>query len=400
MRNNFIFTSESALEGHPDKLCDQISDAVVDHVLRQDPYSAIVAETAVSTAVVFIAARFASKAKVDFSYIARQTIEQIGYHRDSFNAQTCSIISSLRELPVDEQCYRDERDLSDGEIDAIPARNQATLFGFACNQSADLMPLPIFLAHKLSRQADAVRRQGRLPYLGADGKTQVAVEYRGRRPARVHSLTVIASQNKPASRGGPELRRLETDIRETVVGPAFQEEEIRPDDQTQIFVNPDGPFSPGGPAVHSGLTGRKGGVDTYGEYARQSGAALSGKGPMRIDRIGAYAARYAAKNVVAAGLAEECEVQLSYSIGLPKPVSIQVATFGTGKIPEDKIAALLERHFDFRVGGIIRQFTLRFLPALQGEFYRKLAVYGHVGRQDLDLPWERTDRADLLRREA
>ena len=398
MRKDFIFTSESVLEGHPDKLCDQISDAVVDHVLKQDPFSRIIAECAVSTAIVFIAARFASKAKVDFSYIARQMIQQIGYDQNAFNAQTCSIISSLRELPQEEYVSWDERKLSDEEIEAIPVNNQATVFGFACNQTAVLMPLPIFLAHKLSRQLASVRKKSQLPYLAADGKTQVGVEYRDRRPARIHSLTVIASQGKPAPLGGPDLKRLENDIRQTVIGPAFQDEEIRPDGQTKIFINPEGPFIAGGPAVHSGLTGRKGGVDTYGEYARQSGAALSGKGPLRIDRVGAYAARYAAKNVVAAGLAEECEVQLSYSIGLSRPVSIQVETFGTGRMPEERVAKLLERHFDFRVGGIIRQFNLRFLPSLtQGDFYRKLAVYGHVGRKDLDLPWEKTDRSDRLK---
>ena len=400
MRKDFIFTSESVLEGHPDKLCDQISDAIVDHVLKQDPFSRIIAECAVSTAIVFIAARFASQAKVDFSYIARQTIQQIGYDQNAFNAQTCSIISSLREMPAKEYMSRDERKLSDEEIDSIPTNNQATLFGFACNQTADLMPLPIFLAHKLSRELAAVRKKVQLPYLATDGKTQVAVEYRDRRPARIHSLTVIASQGKPASQGGPDLARLYDDIRQTVIGPAFQGEEIRPDGKTKIFINPEGPFIAGGPAVHSGLTGRKGGVDTYGEYSRQSGAALSGKGPTRIDRIGAYAARYAAKNVVAAGLAEECEVQLSYSIGLPKPVSILVETFNTGKIPDEKIALLLERHFDFRIGGIIRQFNLRFLPSLnQGDFYRRLSVYGHVGRKDMDLPWEHTDRANLLKDE-
>jgi len=401
MKRDFIFTSESVTEGHPDKLCDQISDAIVDHFLQQDPYSRVIAECAVSTAIIFIAARFESSAIVDFPYIARQVINQIGYDQHSFNARTCSIITSLKELPHDESCYFDERELSDEEIDAIAVRNQVTVFGFACNQTASFMPFPIWLAHRLARKLTSVRLQKILPYLAPDGKTQVGVEYRDGRPCRIHSITVIASQDKSSAAGGPDLGRLGDDIRQTVIDPVFTDEEIRPDRNTRLFINPDGPFIVGGPSVHSGLTGRKNAIDTYGEYSRQSGAALSGKDPMRIDRVGAYAARYAAKNVVAAGLAGECEIQLSYSIGLSRPVSIQVETFGTGTIPDDKIAALVERHFDFRLAGIIRQFNLRRLPStLKGGFYRKLAAYGHVGRMDIGLPWELTDKAEMLRQEA
>jgi S-adenosylmethionine synthetase len=243
-----------------------------------------------------------------------------------------------------------------------------------------------------------VRLQKTLPYLAPDGKTQVGIEYCDGRPSRVHSITIIASQRKSSEAGGPDIKTLYDDIRATVVQPVFQDEEIKPDERTRVFVNPDGPFIIGGPSVHSGLTGRKNAIDTYGEYSRHSGAALSGKDPSRIDRIGAYAARYAAKNVVAAGLAASCEVQLSYSIGLARPVSIQVETFGTGTVPDQRIAELLEKHFEFRVAGIIRQFNLRYLPSvIKGGFYRKLASYGQMGRMDIGLPWEVTDKAVLLK---
>jgi S-adenosylmethionine synthetase len=398
MKRDFIFTSESVTEGHPDKLCDQISDAVVDHFLQRDPYSRVICECAVSTAILFIAARFSSNATVDFPNIARQVINQIGYDSSAFNAQTCSILTSLINKPLDPRYRIDERQLSDSEIEDVSARNQVTVFGFACNQTPSFMPLPVWLAHKLARRLMSVRFQKILPYLSPDGKTQVSIEYRGGKPYRVHSITVIASQDKSEAKGGPELRKLTFDIIRSVIDPAFQDEEIRPDDKTLIFVNPEGPFIVGGPSVHSGLTGKKTAVDTYGEYSRQSGAALSGKDPLRIDRVGAYAARYAAKNVVAAGLADECEVQVSYTIGLSRPVSIQVETFRTSKIPDDEIARLLETHFEFRPAGIIKQFNLRFLPAMiKGGFYRKLASYGHVGRMDIGLPWEVTDKAQTLK---
>ncbi len=397
MKKNFIFSSESVTEGHPDKLCDQISDAIVDHFLQQDPYASVVAECAVSTAILFIAARFSSVAYVDFSNVARTVISQIGYEQKDFNSKTCSIITSLKELPLEDYGNFDEQKLSEQELEQIPVRNQVTLFGFACNQTASFMPLPIWLAHKLSRKLTSVRTQRVLPYLMPDGKTQVGVEYRDGRPFRIHSITVIASQLRPPHKGGPELSRLSDDIKEMVVKPSFYDEEIRPDDQTKIFINPDGLFLVGGPSVHSGLTGRKNSIDTYGEYARQSGAALSGKDPMRIDRVGAYAARYAAKNIIAASLAEECEVQLCYSIGLARPVSIQVETFGTGRIPDDKISSLAEKHFDFRLASIMKQFNLRYLPSIiKGGFYRKLSAYGHMGRMDIGLPWELTDKITAL----
>jgi len=389
-----MFTSESVTEGHPDKLCDQISDAIVDRFLQQDPFARVVTECAVSTGIVFIAARFEPSANVDFTNIARQVIDDIGYEQKEFNGKTCSILTSLKELRVDEDRFFDEKNLSDEQIEKIAVKNQANVFGFACNQTYSLMPLPIWLAHKLAKQLSEVRRQNTLSYLTPDGKTQVGVEYRNRRPYRIHSLTVIASQNKASK---PDLKQLQDDIRETVIQPVFENEEIKPDENTRIFINPDGPFIKGGPAAHSGLTGRKNAIDTYGEYAKHSGSALSGKDPVRIDRVGAYAARYAAKNVVAANLADECEVQLSYSIGLARPVSIQVETFGTGKISDEEITTLLEKYFDFRLAGIIKQFNLRYLPSLsKGGFYRKLAAYGHMGKVDMELPWEKTDKVGVF----
>lgn len=389
-----MFTSESVAEGHPDKLCDQISDAIVDHILRRDPQARVVAEAAVATSIVFIAARFDSLVAVDFPYVAREVISQVGYTTGVFNGKTCSIVTSLKELPQEEYSRFDERELTEGEIDAVTVRNQVTVFGFACRQTAAFMPLPIWLAHKLARRLTSVRFQKILPYLTPDGWTQVGVEYENREPRRIHSITVIATQANPET----SLERLRDDILQTVIEPAFQDEPLKPDGGTRIFINPEGVFLTGGPSIHSGLTGRKNAIDTYGEYSRHSGAALSGKDPLRIDRSGAYAARYAAKNVVAAGLADECEVLLSYTIGLARPVSIQVETFGTGRISDSKITTRIERHFDFRPAAILKQFNLRYLPVtIRGGFYRKLAAYGHVGRMDIGLPWEMTDKAALLK---
>jgi S-adenosylmethionine synthetase len=389
-----MFTSESVTAGHPDKLCDQISDAIVDHFLKQDPCAQVRAECAVSSAIIFIAARFASEAKVDLAYVARKVIKRIGYDQPDFNAQICSILSAPQALPIGKSSQFDEEKLNEAQIKRIAAKNQVTLFGFACDQTPALMPLPIWLAHQLARQLSAVRNDKTLAYLMPDGKVQVGVEYKDRRPKRIHGVTIAASQKTP-NKPGP--KKLHQDILDTVIEPVFANEKIKPDDKTRIFVNPDGPYL-GGPMNHSGLTGRKSAVDTYGEYARHSGDALSGKDPMRIDRVGAYAARYAAKNVVAAGLAAECEIMLSYSIGLTQPVSLQVQTFGTGKIPDGKIVELLKTHFEFRLAGILKQFKLRYLPSkhLDG-FYQKLAAYGHFGRNDIELPWEQTDKVEMLK---
>lgn len=395
MKKDFVFTSESVTEGHPDKLCDQVSDAIVDHFLEQDRYSRVIAECAVSSSILFIAARFASDAVVDFASIARRVIRRVGYERADFNAKTCSILTSLKELPVDDLCCFDDRELSDAEIERIAAGNQVTVFGFACDQTPSLMPLPIWLAHKLCRRISDARRSGGLPFLCPESKVDVGVEYKGRKPHRIHSITITASQ---AVAEKPDLETLREAMREEVIRPVFLDEAIRPDKLTDVFINPDGVYLHGGPSVHSGLTGRKNAIDTYGEYSRHSGAALSGKDPLRIDRVAAYAARYAAKNMVAAGLASECEVHLSYSIARSRPVSIQVETFGTGKAADSRLTRLVEQCFDFRLAGILRRFELRDLPARhKGGFFSRLATYGHVGRTDLDLPWERTDRGDAIR---
>jgi len=395
MKNNFMLTSESVTDGNPDKLCDIISDAIVDHFLKQDPYSRIIAECSLSASIVFIAARFSSEAVFSLSEIARKVIASVGYQGADFNARTSSVLTSIKELPMDPVYRFDERKLTFRQLETIPAGNQVTTFGFACRQNAALMPLPIWLAHKLSRRMADAAKEKILPYLCPEAKTDVGIEYRDRRPSRIHSITITASQKEAAK---PELEKLRADIREAVIEHVFHDEPLRPDSRTQIFINPEGVFHLGGPSVHSGLTGRKTAIDTYGDYSRHSGAALSGKDPLRIDRVGAYAARYAAKNLVAAELADECEVQLSYSISRSRPESVQVETFGTGKIPDEKLTSLLLKHFDFRLAAIVRDFQLRRLPAKrQGEFYRKLAVYGQVGRLDLDLPWEKTDKADLLK---
>ncbi|TVR80804.1 MAG: methionine adenosyltransferase [Rhodospirillales bacterium] len=395
MKGDFIFTSESVTEGHPDKLCDQISDGLVDRFLQQDPFSVITAECAIATGILFIAARFASDAVVDIAGLARRIIVEAGYDHAGFDPNTCTVMTSLNALSSEGRSTRDEAEMDEAEIDGMLVQNQSTVFGFACTQTPGLMPLPIWLAHRIAHRLADVRKQGQLAYLAPDGKTQVAVEYRDDRPARIHGITLVAALSEGPM---PDQNRLHQDLMDLVVEPAFADEAVRPDDRTRLFINPGGPLMVGGPATHAGLTGRKNGIDTYGEYARQSDSALSGKDPTRIARSGTYAARYAAVNVVSAGLATECEVQLSYSIGLSRPVSLQVQTFGTGRIPDADIAARLGRVFDFRLAAIIRDLGLRRLPgAARDGFYRRLAAYGQVGRRDLDLPWERPDRADLLR---
>jgi S-adenosylmethionine synthetase len=397
MKRDFIFSSESVTEGHPDKLCDRISDALVGQYLRRDPMARVTAECAVSTGILFVAVRLGSSAVVDVPFASREVIRDIGYERDgisAFNAKDCTVMTTLSEFdraPID---LVDESAMTDADLDHVVARDQVTVFGFACTQTPSLMPLPVWLAHKLARQLATARRQ-HLPELLPDGKTQVSVEFRDRRPARIHGLTIVTTLRDARGSGADRLRER---IRESVVGPAFDGEEIAPDERTRIDINPEGVFAGGGPAVHSGLTGRKTAVDTYGEYARHSGAALSGKDPSRIDRVGAYAARHAARNVVAAGLASECEVQLTYAIGLSHPVSVQVETFGTCRIEEDEVERRLLAACDFRPAAIVRRFGLRRLPATSSDgFYATLAAYGHMGRTDVDLPWERDDLADQLR---
>jgi S-adenosylmethionine synthetase len=395
MSSDFMFTSGSVTEGHPDKLCDQIADAVVDRFLLLDPLARVVAECAAAKGILFIACHFASSAVVDIPEVARQLIGQVGYQDALFNPKDCTVMTSFTELPATVRPEVDERMLDDEAIDRIGATHIANAFGFACRQSAAMLPLPLWLAHKLARRLAAVRLKRQLRYLAPDGKTQVCVEFRDRRPHRIHSITLLASQQAEAA---VSAKQLHDDLFEQVVRPAFLDETIQPDGKTRLFINPDGPNIGGGPAAHAGLTGRKNAIDTYGEYSRHSEAALSGKDPGRIDRVGAYAARYAAKNLVAAGLAEECEVQLGYAIGQSRPVSVRVQTFGTGSRPDEELTALVRDRFDLRPAGIVRQFNLRQLPTLHsGRFYRRLAVYGHMGRMDMGLPWELTDKAaDLI----
>jgi S-adenosylmethionine synthetase len=393
MSGDFVFTSESVTPGHPDKLCDQVSDAIVDCFLREDPACRVTAESAVTKGILFLAVRFLTGAQVDVATVARDVIARAGYTQGDFRADTCSVMTNM--MPENHGMASPQRmPAGAGELDALVAEHNVTLFGFACRQSPGFLPLPVWLAHRLARSLARVRAEDGLSYLAPDGQAQVAVEYRGRRPHRVHSLTLLT-----ASEAGAEvpLERLRREVEERVVPAAFAGEELRPDGKTRIYVNPRGLFPVGGPSTHAGLTGRKTAIDTYGEYARHSGAALSGKDPGRIDRAGAYAARHAAKNVVAAGLAEECEVQLSYAIGQAQPVSLQVDSFGTGSLPDAEIARRLRAEFDFRPAAVLAAFDLRALPRrANGPFFERLAVYGQVGRTDLALPWEATDRVDAL----
>ena len=389
MTQDFVFTSEAVTEGHPDKLCDQISDAIVDRFLQGDRFARVVAETAVTTGIAFIAVRFRARTSVDLQTVARDVIARVGYDAETFNARTCSIMTSINELPVEAFDDLDERELADAAVDRMPASHLVTVFGYACDHTPALMPLPIWLARKLACRLAAVRRSGQLSYLTPDGTVQVAVEFRDRRPRRIHSVTLVTAV-EPAK--AIDTSTLDRDLRRHVIEPSFADEATAPDHETIVFINPGGTFYGGGPAMHAGLTGRKMAADTYGGFSRQSSAGLSGKDPTRIDRIGAYAARFAARTIVAAGLARECEVQLSYSIGIARPVSAHVNTFGTGHIADAEIAGRVGELFDFRPAAIIRTFDLRGQPTRQRQgFYERLATYGHVGRPDMDLPWESAD---------
>jgi S-adenosylmethionine synthetase len=391
--DDFVFTSESVTGGHPDKLCDQVSDAIVDRFLEEDPFSSIVAECAVSSGVMFISAHYASKAKLDIPEIARKTIRGVGYSKDVFDADACTIMTSFMNHSATDYRPLDLDEMDDADISRVTAKHQVTVFGYACDQTPVLMPKPIWLAHRLAQRLDSPEVGKKLPYLLPDGKAQLAVQFVDGLPDRIDSVTLVASQTDLDAADPNQLRG---DLIQQVVEPVLKKEKINLDERAQVFVNPEGPLIGGGPAAHSGLTGRKTGIDTYGEFARHSGAGLSGKDPLRIDRVGAYAARYAAKNIVASGLAGECEVQLSYSIGAAKPVSLRVRTFGSSELPDKEIAERLNRVIDFRLGAIVRDLRLQKLPAEKNGFYQKLAVYGHMGRMDLDAPWERTDKGDEL----
>jgi S-adenosylmethionine synthetase len=393
MSDDFVFTSESMTAGHPDKLCDQVSDAIVDQYLVHDPSARIVAESVLASGVMFISTHFASPITLDIPDIARRVVRDIGYPKDIFDADACTIMTSFTDHTAADYVERHFEDLGDDELDRVVTRHQVTVFGYACSQTTDLMPLPIWLAHRLAARLDSEKVEQALPYLLPDAKAQVGIEYRECKPVRVHSITLVASQSDP----DVGIEQLRADLRAKVVDPVFRKLDWEIDADTHLSVNPEGLLIGGGPAAHSGLTGRKTGVDTYGEFARHSGAALSGKDPLRVDRVGAYAARHVAKNLVAAGLAEECEVVLSYAVGATAPVSVRVRTFGTGKLGEKALMKLVDDNFDLRLGAIVRDFALTSLPARHdGGFYRRLACYGQMGRSDLDVPWEKTDKAARL----
>ncbi|MGD9356156.1 MAG: methionine adenosyltransferase [Chromatiales bacterium] len=394
MKELTIFTSESVTAGHPDKLSDQVSDAIVDHFLARDPLSAVDAECAVASGILFISAQYASTANLDLVAIARNVIAGAGYPKNVFDANNCTVMTSIKDQSAMRPRF-DLEELGDRGLDKITARHQVTLFGYACSQTEALMPLPIWLAHRLSERMDSAEVQEKIPYLLPDGKSQVAVGYRDGKIKGLRGINLVASQSDSSA---ADLDQLREDLLEHVVKPVLKKENLKIDEKL-VFVNPNGQLIGGGPALHAGLTGRKTGMDTYGGYCRQSGTALSGKDPLRIDRVGAYIARYAARNVVAAGLAKECELQLSYSPGSAAPVNIEVQTFGTEMIPESDIVSRLRDVFDFRLAAIVRDLRLRQLPAESKErgFYRQLASYGHMGRVDLDAPWERNDKAKLLK---
>ena len=396
-KGRHLFTSESVTEGHPDKICDQISDAVLDAFLEVDPYARVACETAVATGLVLVIGEISTRADyVDIPAIVRRTIREIGYTRAKFgfDASTCAVLTSLNEQSADIAQgvnaaleYRDEQDKIQEKEEIVGAGDQGLMFGFATNETPEFMPLPIALAHRISRRLAEVRKDGTLNYLRPDGKTQVTIEYEGGRPVRVDTIVVSTQHSEDVTQ-----EQIRQDILEHVVRPVVPDEWL--DKATKYYINPTGRFVIGGPQGDAGLTGRKIIVDTYGGYARHGGGAFSGKDPTKVDRSAAYAARYVAKNIVAAGLADKCEIQLAYAIGVARPVSISVDTFGTGKVSEDKLVELIRNHFDLRPAGIIKALDLR------RPIYRQTAAYGHFGRTDIDLPWERTDKAELLRREA
>ena len=409
----YLFTSESVTEGHPDKVCDQISDAILDEFLSKDSTSRVAAETTATTGMVLVCGEITSNCYVDIPQIVRNTIKNIGYTGSAgggFDADTCAVLTSIDEQSVDIaggvnkalESRSENADTSSSETSEIGAGDQGIMFGYACNETPELMPLPISLAHKLSYRLAQVRKEGILPYLRPDGKSQVTVEYRDGKPSRIHTI-LLSTQHAPEINNITDNSKIQSiiysDLKELVIDYIFETESIKPDSDTIILINPSGRFVVGGPQGDTGLTGRKIIVDTYGGYPRHGGGAFSGKDPTKVDRSAAYAARYVAKNIVAAGLAEKCEIELAYAIGKAEPVSIFVDSFGTGKISDDEISYIVSKNFDLRPAAIINNFDLRNLPAKNGgKFYQRLAAYGHVGRTDIILPWEQLDKVELLKK--
>ena len=392
-KKRMYFTSESVTEGHPDKMADQISDAILDAILAQDPEGRVACETLVTTGQVHVVGEISTKCYVDIPHIIRKTVKEIGYTRAKygFDAETCGILVSLDEQSPDiAQGVNQALEAREGEMDAadaIGAGDQGMMFGYATNETPEYMPLPIALAHRLARRLAEVRKNGTLPYLRPDGKTQVTILYEDGKPVAVDTIVISTQHDEDVALATIRKDLIEQVIKAVVPADLFS-------DKTRIFVNPTGKFVIGGPQGDSGLTGRKIIVDTYGGWARHGGGAFSGKDPTKVDRSAAYAARYVAKNIVAAGLADRCEIQLAYAIGVAYPVSVMVDTFGTNKVPEETIEALAKKHFDLRPAGIIKMLDLR------RPIYKQTAAYGHFGRTDVDLPWEHTDKADVLRKEA
>ena len=389
-----LFTSESVTEGHPDKICDQISDAILDALMEQDPMSRVACETAITTGLVLVMGEITTKAYVDIQKIVRDTVREIGYTRGKFgfDAENCGVITAIDEqssdiaMGVDKALEAKENKMSEEELDAIGAGDQGMMFGFATNETEEYMPFAIALAHKLTRQLTKVRKEGTLPYLRPDGKSQVTVEYdNDGKPVRLDAV-VLSTQHDP----DVTQEQIHEDIKKYVFAPVLPQDMI--DDETKFFINPTGRFVIGGPHGDSGLTGRKIIVDTYGGYGRHGGGAFSGKDCTKVDRSAAYAARYVAKNIVAAGLADKCEIQLSYAIGVAYPTSVRVDTFGTGKLEDTKLVEIIRENFDLRPAGIIKMLDLR------RPIYKQTAAYGHFGRNDLDLPWEKLDRVDTLKK--
>jgi len=408
LTRRYLFTSESVTEGHPDKICDQISDTILDALLTQDDHSRVAAEVVVNTGLVLITGEITTKAQINYVDIIRRKIAEIGYTNaeNGFSANSCSVLVTLDQQSPDiaqgvTSAQESREGLSEDELDAIGAGDQGLMFGYACNETPEFMPLPICLAHRLARCLAEVRKLGQLPYLRPDGKTQVTVIYEDGKPVGID--TILISTQHTATIGNitddaAVQAKIKEDLWSVVVQPVFTDITVKPDHETRFLVNPTGKFVIGGPQGDAGLTGRKIIVDTYGGYSRHGGGAFSGKDPTKVDRSAAYACRYVAKNIVAAGLAEKCEVQVSYAIGVARPVSITIDTFGTGKVEEDRLLELVNQHFELRPAGIIQTFNLRRLPAERnGRFYQEVAAYGHFGRTDLDLPWEQTDKVELLK---